>query len=71
MVDDVISTGGTLIAVVKAMQNAGVNVTGIFTVFDKNRGAELVEQKTGVPTRALFDICIVDMKVCCRLSDKI
>ncbi len=52
-VDDVISTGGSLLPVVKAIEGAGAHVAGAFCVIGRGNGAERVEKETGVPVKVL------------------
>lgn len=56
IVDDVISTGGTLLPLIKTLRNMGVSVSGAFCVIGRGRGKETVEKETGVPVTVLVDI---------------
>jgi len=55
IVDDVISTGGTLIAVVLALKSMGVDIKKIGIVINKGN-IEDIEQKIGIPIHTLVDI---------------
>ncbi|HIC24104.1 MAG TPA: adenine phosphoribosyltransferase, partial [Planctomycetes bacterium] len=53
LIDDVVSTGGTLRAVLSAVENAGATLVDVIIVFEKgNKVAELIED-TGWPLRSL------------------
>lgn len=60
IVDDLVSTGGTLIGLVKAIRNAGAQVLGIICVAEKINyaGAERVYQATGIAVKSLVRIDI-------------
>ena len=45
IVDDVLSTGGTLDAVIKGVEKAGANVTTIVAVVEKGPGLEMLKTK--------------------------
>ena len=53
LIDDVVSTGGTLRAVLSAVEDAGATLQDVIIVFEKgNKVAELIED-TGWPLRSL------------------
>ena len=58
IVDDLISTGGTLIGLVEAIRRAGAQVLGIVCVAEKLNygGAERVRQATGIEVKSLVGI---------------
>lgn len=60
IVDDLVSTGGTLIGLVEAIRHAGAEVLGIVCVAEKVNygGAERVRQATGIPVKSLVQIDI-------------
>ncbi len=59
IVDDVLSTGGTLIAVIDTLKAMNVVVAGIFIVINKgNRAA--VERRIGQKIKTLVDITVND-----------
>ena len=45
IVDDVLSTGGTLDAVIKGVEKAGASVTTIVAVVEKGPGLEMLKRK--------------------------
>lgn len=58
IVDDIISTGGTLISLIQAIRSAGATITDTVCVAEKAGygGAENVLKKTGVKVRSLLQI---------------
>ena len=62
IVDDVISTGGTLVAVVETLKEMGVVIKGIFIAINKGRKEE-IEKKIGMEITTLVDIIMMDDEV--------
>lgn len=62
-VDDVISTGGTLRAVVEALRKIGARVVDIVIAFEKTRERERIERELGVTIKTLLKVDVVDGKV--------
>ncbi|MFH1835782.1 MAG: hypoxanthine/guanine phosphoribosyltransferase [Methanobacteriota archaeon] len=63
IVDAVISTGGTLIAVINALKKICVEITDVVCVIERGSGVEKVFKETGVKVKTLVKINIVDGKV--------
>lgn len=63
LIDDVVSTGGTYIAVIKSLQKMGVEIVDALAVIEKGEGKEIVESETGYPLMTLVKIDVVDGKV--------
>jgi len=63
IVDDVISTGGTLRSIIDAVRNAGADVVGILSVFDKSSDPKELEVSLKVPVRTLMRIRTVNGRV--------
>lgn len=63
LVDDVISTGGTMIAVLNALKNMGVQIVDVMAVIEKGRGKERVEKETGFKVKALLKVDVERGKV--------
>lgn len=59
IVDDVLSTGGTLVAVVNALKEMGVVIKGIFIAVNKGNREE-VERRIGMRITTLVDISVDD-----------
>ena len=53
IIDDVVSTGGTLSAVINALKQAGVEIVDVIVLVDKG-GSKIVEQKTGIKVKSLI-----------------
>jgi adenine phosphoribosyltransferase len=65
IVDDTISTGGVLVALIGAVRELGAEVAGVVAVVDKiqNGGVARVQRETGIEIRTLLPIEIVDGRV--------
>ena len=61
--DDVVSTGGTLRAIVPAFRQIGALVVDIVVVFEKTREKKTLERELGVQIKTLLKIDVVDGKV--------
>lgn len=55
VVDDVVSTGETLIPIIREMTNLGVTIKGVFTIISKGVGSERIKDAEGVPVWSLRD----------------
>ncbi len=55
-IDDVFSTGGTLRAILTALERAGAELTDVLVLFEKVGSRESLERETGVPIRSLLRI---------------
>src|SRR5437867_13158019 len=55
-VDDVISTGGTLVAIVKALRTIGAEIADVLIEFDKTRDKPRLEEDSGVGTKTLLKV---------------
>jgi len=58
IVDDVISTGGTLLPLLEAFIKAGVSVAGTYCVIGRGDGAKRICEKTGTDVKVLVDISV-------------
>lgn len=56
IVDDVISTGGTLTAIVNTVKSLGARVEGVLAPINKGDGADTVRQKADVPVCTMRSI---------------
>lgn len=63
LVDDVVSTGGTMIAVLKALKSMGVEIVDVMAVIEKGKGKYVVEDETGVKVRSLVKLSVVEGRV--------
>lgn len=63
LVDDVLSTGGTLKAVLNVLKKMGVKVKGVFIAIYKGTCKEEIIKNYGVPITTIIDIEVVGGKV--------
>lgn len=63
VVDDVVSTGGTLTAVLNALKNIGVDVVDVIVVLEKGNGKRIVESSTGLTIKSLVKVNVKNNKV--------
>ena len=62
-VDDVISTGGTLRAIVQAFRNLGVRLVDVIIVFEKTKEKGRLERELGLRIKTLLKVDVIDGKV--------
>ncbi|MGQ0797590.1 MAG: hypoxanthine/guanine phosphoribosyltransferase [Methanobacteriota archaeon] len=62
-VDDVISTGGTLVSIVRALRSIGAEVVDALVVFEKTHDRARMEKDLGVRIQTLLPIDVVRGKV--------
>ncbi len=62
-VDDVLSTGGTLKAVVGALRSVGAQIADILVVFDKMEDRSKLEAEIGMTIKTLLRVGVVEGKV--------
>jgi adenine phosphoribosyltransferase len=63
LVDDVGSTGGTMTAVIQALQHMGTNLVDVMAIIEKGEGKEVVEKNTGVKVKTLVRANVVEGQV--------
>ncbi len=63
LIDDVVSTGGTLIALLDTLKDLGIEIKSTVAVIDKGEGKEIVERETGVKVLSIIKVNIIDGKV--------
>ena len=66
LVDDLISTGGTITGILHALNQMGVEVVDVIIVIDKGTGRRKVEETFGIKIKTLVGIDIADGKVTIR-----
>ena len=59
LIDDVVSTGGTLISVIGALKDIGVDIKGVIATIEKGD----VETETGIPIFSIVKIDVIDGEV--------
>jgi len=62
-VDDVISTGGTLLSIAQALRKIGAEVTDILIVFEKTREKARMEKALGMKIKTLLRVDVVQGKL--------
>ncbi len=70
LIDDMVSTGGTLIALIKLLKNVGVKIADIVCIVEKPDygGAEIVKRETGINVKTIFQVFIKNEKPYARLN---
>jgi len=63
IIDDVLSTGGTLIALIEALHKAGAEIKDIVCVIDRGEGKKIVKEKTNYDIKTLIKIDVINGKV--------
>lgn len=63
IVDDVVSTGGTLIATIKTLKNMGIDVKTAIAVIDKGNGKDIVEKELDIPIFSVIKLDVINGKV--------
>ncbi len=56
IVDDVVDTGGTLRATVRALKDAGIVVTEFITVYNRSKDIDALSKEIGVPIKWLLRV---------------
>ena len=62
-VDDVISTGGTLLSIAQALRKIGAEITDILIVFEKTREKARMEKELGTKIKTLLRVDVVQGKL--------
>ncbi len=62
-IDDVLSTGGTLKAIVNTLREIGAEIVDVLTVFEKVGKREELEEELGMQIKTLVPVEVVDSKV--------
>ncbi len=63
LLDDVISTGGTLRSLIDAFDKMGANIVDIIVAIEKGHGKEELERNTGRKIRTLVKVEVRDGKL--------
>lgn len=63
LLDDVLSTGGTMVAVLNALKNSGVEIVDVVTVVEKGDGKKRVKNETGYDVKTLIKVDVKGGKV--------
>ncbi len=68
IVDDVLSTGGTLRAVLTALKKMGVIIKGVFIVVNKGNVAKEIMDESNVSITTLVNIDVIDGRVAIKIT---
>ena len=60
IVDDMVSTGGTLSAIACALKENGISIQDILVVFSKGSGVETLSEKMGIGIKRMLDVSVAD-----------
>ncbi|WP_295722121.1 hypoxanthine/guanine phosphoribosyltransferase [uncultured Methanobrevibacter sp.] len=63
LIDDVVSTGGTLISLINALKEIGVNIITCVAVLEKGEGKTIVENETGCKIDSIIKLHVDGGKV--------
>ena len=63
LIDDVVSTGGTMIALLKTLKDLGLEIKSTVAVIEKGEGKEIVEKETGTHVISIVKLDVIDGKV--------
>lgn len=63
LIDDVVSTGGTYISIIKALQDMDVEITEAIAIVEKGDGKAIVEEATGISLMTIVKLDVIDGKV--------
>ncbi len=65
LIDDTLSTGGTMVALIEAVRKAGADVVGAIAIVEKvaNEGHDLVWLKTGIDVKTCMQIHVTESGV--------
>ena len=63
LIDDVVSTGGTLIALIKTLKDLGLEIKSTVAVIEKGEGKEIVERETDIDVLSIVKLNVTDGKV--------
>ena len=63
LIDDVVSTGGTLVALIETLKDLGLEIKTVVAVIEKGSGKEFVEKETGMEVLSIVKLDVIDGKV--------
>lgn len=62
IIDDIVSSGGTSISIIKALEKHGFDIVGVCSVYERGDGVENVKKETGYDVKALTRFEVIDKK---------
>ena len=63
LIDDVVSTGGTIIALLNTLKDLGLEIKSTVAVIEKGEGKNIVKKETGVDVLSIVKLDVIDGKV--------
>ena len=63
LIDDVVSTGGTLVALLHTLKDLGLEIKSVVAVIEKGDGKKFVEEETGIEVLSIVTLDVIDGKV--------
>lgn len=63
IVDDVVSTGGTLDAIIEALHGAGAEIVDVLVPINKSGGTGIVLRETGIRVKTMVSVSVKEGKV--------
>ncbi|MBR3140625.1 MAG: purine phosphoribosyltransferase family protein [Methanobrevibacter sp.] len=63
LIDDVVSTGGTLVALIDTLTDLGLELKSVVAVIEKGKGKEIVKEKTDLEILSIVKLDVVEGKV--------
>ena len=63
LIDDVVSTGGTLVALIDTLRDLDLEIKSVVAVIEKGEGKEIVKKETGVDVISIVKLDVIDGKV--------
>ena len=63
LIDDVVSTGGTLVALIRTLRDMGLDLKSVVAIIDKGEGKEIVKKETGMDVLSIVKLDVIDGKV--------
>ena len=63
LIDDVVSTGGTMVALIRTLTDMGLDLKSVVAVIEKGEGKQIVKKETGVDVLSIVKLDVIDGKV--------
>ena len=63
IIDDVVSTGGTYVALIKTLHDMGIEIKSAVAVIEKGDGKKIVEEETDIDLITIVKLDVIDGKV--------
>ena len=63
LIDDVVSTGGTLIALINTLRDMDLKIKSVVAIIEKGEGKEIVEKETGMDLLTIVKLDVINGKV--------